>query len=59
MAYLLNKDENGLYDLYISQDGKVVLGKNASGLFSGYNQTSSLDLTNLDTSNLKDFSCMF
>ena len=59
MAYLLNKDENGLYDLYIGQDGKVVLGKNASGLFSGYNQTSSLDLTNLDTSNVTDMSWMF
>ena len=59
MAYLLNKDENGLYDLYISQDGKVVLGKNASGLFSGYNQTSSLDLTNLDTSNVTNMYEMF
>ena len=59
MAYLLNKDENGLYDLYIGQDGKVVLGKNAAGLFSRYNQTSSLDLTNLDTSKVTDMSQMF
>ena len=59
MAYLLNKDENGLYDLYIGHNGKIVLGPNASDLFSGYNQTSSLDLTSLDTSNVTNMSKMF
>ncbi len=59
MAYLLNKDENGLYDLYIGQDGKVVLGKNASGLFSGYNKTTTLDVSNINTSNVTNMRYMF
>ena len=59
MAYLLNKDENGLYDLYISQDGKVVLGKNAYGLFSGYNKTTTLDVSNINTSNVTNMRYMF
>ena len=59
MAYLLNKDENGLYDLYIGQDGKVVLGKNASGLFTGYNKTTTLDVSNINTSNVTNMRYMF
>ena len=59
MAYLLNKDENGLYDLYIGQAGKVVLGKNAFGLFTGYNKTTTLDVSNINTSNVTNMRYMF
>ena len=59
MAYLLNKDENGLYDLYIGHDGKILLGSNSSGLFSGYKNVTTMDISNIDTSYVTNMAYMF
>ena len=59
MAYTLDEDQDNLYELYIGQDKKVVLGSNAALLFANYNQTTTLDVSNLDTSNVTDMTAMF
>lgn len=59
MAYTLDEDQDNLYELYIGQDKKVVLGSNAALLFANYNQTSTLDVSKLDTSNVTDMTAMF
>ena len=59
MAYTLDEDQDNLYELYIGQDEKVVLGSNAASLFANYNQTSTLDVSKLDTSNVTDMTAMF
>ena len=59
MAYALDEDNNNLYELYIGQNKKVALGSNATSLFANYNQTTTLDVSNLDTSNVTDMTAMF
>ena len=59
MAYTLDDNNNNLYELYIGQDEKVVLGKDAFKLFKGYNKATTLDVSNLDTSNVINMSRMF
>ena len=58
MAYTLDEDNNGLYEVYVGQDEKVVLGENASNLFYRYSATT-LDVSNLDTSGVTNMSDMF
>ena len=59
MAYTLDTNNNNLYELYIGQDKKIVLGSNASHMFQGYNKTTTLDVSNFDTSNVTTMEEMF
>ena len=59
MAWYTDVDNNGLYELYIGQSGKVIANGNISGKFLGYNNVKSIDLKYLDTSNVTNMSRMF
>ena len=59
MAYALDEDNNNLYELYIGQDDKIVLGSDASYLFAMYDKSTKLDVSNLDTSKVTNMSYMF
>ena len=59
IAYTLDEDNNGLYEVYIGQNEKVVLGSDASRLFSGFLQATELDISNIDTSHVTDMTGMF
>ena len=59
MAYTLDEDNDNLYELYIGQAERVILGTDAKGLFSGFSKVTALDLSNLDTSHVVNMSSMF
>ena len=60
MAWIVNDPENaGFYKLYIGGDGGVVANPNSSYLFYGFKQTKTIDLSNLDTSNVTNMEAMF
>ena len=59
MAYTLDVDNDGLYELYIGQSGTVKLGLNANYLFSNYNNINNLNVCNLDTSATTNMEGMF
>ena len=59
MAYTLDTNNNNLYEIYIGQDNNVILANTASQLFQNYNKSTTLDVSNLDTSKVKDMSYMF
>ena len=58
MAYTLDENNNGLYELYIGQDGKVSTNI-TSYLLSGYSNANIIDVTNLDTSKSTNMYRMF
>ena len=59
MAYILDEDNDGLYELYIGQNGGVVANPNSSYLFSDFSKLETLNINNLDTSKVTDMSDMF
>ena len=59
MAYTLDENKDNLYELYIGQDNKVVIGQTADNLFKNYNKITTLDVSNLDTSNATSMYGMF
>ena len=59
MAYTLDEDNDNLYELYIGQEGGVIVGSNASNMFANYNNLESIDLTNLKTSKVTNMRYMF
>ena len=59
MAYTLDEDNDGLYELYIGQNEKVVLDSDAYRLFWRFNKLQTLDLNNLDTSHVTNMEGMF
>ncbi len=59
MAYTLDEDNDGLYELYIGQEDGVIVGSNASYLFGKYNKLESIDLSNLKTSKVTNMRYMF
>lgn len=59
MAYTLDENKDNLYELYIGQDNKVVLGPDASHMFQNYNNSATIDVSNLDTSNVTSMDYMF
>lgn len=58
MAWFLDTDGNGKYELYIGQKEKVVLSSGLN-LFYHFTNVKSMDLTYLDTSAVTDMSYMF
>ncbi len=60
MAYLLDEDSNGLYELYIGQNGGVQLNPDSSYLFfQFYNITQINGVEKLDTSKVTNMESMF
>lgn len=59
VAYTLDEDNNGLYELYIGQEDGVVASPDSRNLFNSYSSLKNIDLSNLDTSNITDMSYMF
>ena len=60
MAYLLDEDNNGLYELYIGQNGGINLNADASYLFCNFkNATSIKGIEKLDSSLLVNMVSMF
>lgn len=58
MAWFLDADGNGKYELYIGQTGNVIV-TTGSYLFSYFTNVTSVDLTYLDISSVTDMSYMF
>ena len=59
MAWYKDEDSNGLYELYIGQDGGVKANPDSLKLFFRYSNVISLNLSNLDTSNVTNMQQMF
>ena len=59
MAYTLDEDNDSLYELYIGQEGGVVVDSDASYMFANYTKLESIDLTNIKTTKVTDMSHMF
>jgi len=59
MAWYYDKDSNGLYEVYVGQDGGVKANSDSSNLFQSLINVKSLSLNNLDTSNVTNMSRMF
>ena len=60
MAWIVNDTENeGYYKLYIGGDGGVVANPNSGYLFSRFTQVKTINLTNLDTSNVTHMNHLF
>lgn len=60
MAYVTNDSDNsGMYKLYIGGNGGVIAPKDSSSLFGGFDYLKSMDVSNLDTSHVKNMSSMF
>ena len=59
MAWYKDEDINGLYELYIGQDGGVKANPNSTKLFNYFINVVEIDLSNLDTSNVTTMRTMF
>jgi len=59
MAWTIDSDNNGLYELYIGQEGGVVAPSDSSYLFKDYVNVKTIDLKYFDTSNVTTMYHMF
>ena len=59
MAWYYDRDSNGLYEVYIGGNGGVFANSDSSYLFQNLTYLSSINLANLDTSNVTNMSYMF
>ena len=59
MAWYTDNDSDGMYELYIGQNGGVIANINSSCLFQKFNNVINLDVSNLDTSKVANMSYMF
>lgn len=60
MAWTLDTDGNSLRELYLGTDGgKIILPENSSYMFSSYNNVTTIDFNNIDTSQVTNMSYMF
>ena len=59
MAYILDEDQDGLYELYIGQNGGVVANPNSARLFNYFTNVTKYDLTYFDTSKVTNMGLMF
>ena len=59
MAYTLDEDNDGLYELYIGQNEGVVANPNSQYLFAYFSKLETINLNNLDTSKVTNMSYMF
>jgi len=59
MAWYYDSDSNGKYEVYIGQEEGVIANPNSSYLFQNLFYLSSINLSNLDTSNVTNMFRMF
>jgi len=59
MAWYYDSDSNGKYEVYIGQDEGVIANSNSSYLFQNLTSLNSIDIANLDTSNVTNMSNIF
>ena len=59
MAWYYDSDANSKYEVYIGQNEGVVANSNSSYLFQNLTYLSSINLANLDTSNVTNMQSMF
>ncbi len=60
LLWYTDTNEDGLYEVYMGSDsGKIEANTNGQGMFAYLTNVESLDLTNLDTSNITNMSSMF
>ncbi len=60
MAYTLDEDNDGLYEVYIGQDGGVVANPDSTGLFKEFDKVTEITgLETLDTSHVTNMKEMF
>ena len=57
--WYLDEDNNGLYEVYIGQNGGVKANANSKNLFGHLTALQTIDLANLDTSSVINMSGMF
>ena len=58
-AWYTDTDNNGLLELYIGANGKVIANPNSVSAFADFTNVKQMDLRNLNTSRLVDMSDMF
>jgi len=59
MAWYYDLDANGLYEVYIGQNGGVIANKNSTGLFSNLTKLKRINLEHLNTSRVTNMYQMF
>lgn len=59
MGWTIDSDNDGMEELYIGSEGGIKLGEDSSYLFSYMTNAETIDLSGVDTSNVKDMSSMF
>ena len=59
MAWYYDKDSNGLYEVYIGQEGRVKANPDSGKLFNYLINVKEIDVTYFDTSNVTSMWCMF
>ena len=59
VAYVLDTNSNGMYELYIGENGGVVANPNSDFLFRYFTNLASADLSNLKTNYATKLSFMF
>ena len=58
-AWILDDDNDNLYELYIGANGRIIVNNDASFLFMYFTNTTKIDLSNFDTSNVMNMKGMF
>jgi len=59
MAWYFDRNSNGRYEVYIGENGGVVANSDSSYLFQNLTYLSTINLSNLDISNVTNMSSMF
>ena len=59
MAWYTDNDNNGMYELYIRQNGGIIANPDSSYLFSGFTNVINMDVSKLDTSKVINMATMF
>ena len=59
MAYVLDEDNNGMYELYLCEYGGVLANPNSKKMFNYYTKLKSVDFSNLITDDTTTLRSMF
>ncbi len=59
ISYFEDADSDGMYEMYMAANGKIKANPNSSYLFMKIEKAETIDLTNLDTSNVTNMNNMF
>ena len=59
MAWVVDNDNDGLYELYLGSDGVIYANEDSSYLFSYFLNATEMDLSNLNTSRATNMFAMF